>query len=175
MKYQMIIERLTGMFSQRGLLKGLARESVRSGTIASVAMIPFGFLFQLLGLRVGHYGKKLLEVFFTELPELTFRLLMIVQHFVIGWISAAPLLIVLVLLKHRLPRWSVGGIYGAAYYVVLNSLALPLSFGDRTPWQLGFSVIYPSLIIHIVFGVSIGLTSKRFVYFFQSNHKILWS
>lgn len=163
MKYQMIIERLTGMFSQRGLFKGLARESVRSGTIASVAMIPFGFLFQLLGLRVGHYGKKLLEAFFTDLSELTFRLLMFIEHFAIGWMSAAPLLILLLLTKNRLPAWSVGAIYGVVYYVVLNSLVLPLSFGDRTPWALGFSVIYPSLIIHIVFGISIALTSKRFV------------
>ena len=163
----MTMQWLKCTLNQRGLLQGLIKESIRSGTIASIAMIPFGFLFQLLGLRVGHYGKKLLEIFFTDLPELTFRLLMIIQHFVIGWISAAPLLIVLVLLKHRLPRWSVGAIYGVVYYVVLNSLALPLSFGDRTPWQLGFSVIYPSSIIHIVFGISAGLTSKRFVYSFS--------
>lgn len=146
------------------LLKGLVKESIRSGTIASIAMVPFGFLFQLLGLRVGHYGKKLLEAFFADLPEQTFRLLLIVQHFAIGWISAAPLLIALVWVGHRHPGWFVGGIYGAVYYVVLNSLVLPLSFGDRTPWQLGFSVIYPSLIVHIVFGISIGLTSKRFVF-----------
>ena len=163
----MTMQWLKCTLNQRGFLQGLIKESIRSGTIASIAMIPFGLLFQLLGLRVGHYGKKLLEVFFTDLPELTFRLLMIVQHFVIGWISAAPLLIVLILLKHRLPRWSVGAIYGVVYYVVLNSLALPLSFGDRTPWQLGFPVIYPSLIIHIVFGISVGLTSKRFVYSFS--------
>ena len=155
---------MTSTFSQQSLFKALANESVRSGTIASIAMIPFGFLFQLLGLRVGHYGKKLLEVFFTDLSELTFRLLMFIEHFAIGWLSAVPLLILLVLIKNRLPALLVGAIYGVAYYVVLNSFLLPLSFGDRTPWALGFSVMYPSLIIHIVFGVSIALTSKCFVY-----------
>ena len=151
------------MPDRKSLLQGLARESVRSGTIASITMIPFGFLFQLLGLRVGHYGKKLLEAFFTNLPEVTFRMLMLIEHFVIGWLSAAPLLVLLVLLKKRLPAWAVGAIYGLGYYVVLNSLALPLIFGDQTPWALGFSVMYPSLVIHIVFGVSISLTATRFV------------
>ena len=154
---------MTSTLSLQSLFKALAKESVRSGTIASIAMIPFGFLFQLLGLRVGHYGKKLLEVFFTDLSELTFRLLMFIEHFAIGWLSAVPLLLLLVLIKNRLPALLVGAIYGVAYYVVLNSFLLPLSFGDRTPWALGFSVMYPSLIIHIVFGVSIALTSKRFV------------
>ena len=156
---------MTSTLRQKNFPQALAKESVRSGTIASIAMIPFGFLFQLLELRVGHYGKKLLEVFFADLPPLTFRLLMFIEHFTIGWLSAAPLLILLVLIKNRFPAWPVGAIYGVVYYVVLNSLLLPLSFGDRTPWELGFSVMYPSLIIHIVFGISIALTSKRFVFF----------
>ncbi len=150
-------------------VKDLAKESLRSGTIASIAMIPFGVLFQLLGLRVGHYGKKLIEVFFTDLAAVPFRLLMFAEHFVIGWLSAAPLLVFLVLVKTHLPAWAVGMIYGTAYYVVLNSLLLPWSFGEQTPWALGFSVIYPSLIIHIVFGASIALTSTRFVLLSKSR------
>lgn len=51
----------------------------------------------------------------------------------------------------------------APYYVVVNSLALPIYFGDPTPWQIGWPTIYPSLIGHINFGASIGLTSRRFV------------
>lgn len=160
---------MTSTFSQKSLFKELAKESVRSGTIASIAMMPFGFLFQLLELRVGYYGKKLLEVFFSELPVPVFRLLMFTEHFAIGWLSAAPLLILLVVIKNRLPALSVAAIYGVVYYVVLNSFILPLSFGDRTPWTLGFSVMYPSLIIHIVFGVSIALTSKRFVCSFSKQ------
>jgi len=160
---------MTGTLNQKNLFKELAKESVRSGTIASIAMIPFGFLLQLLGLRVGYYGKKLIEVFFADLSMLSFRLLMFVEHFAIGWLSAVPLLILLVLMKNRLPAISTGALYGVAYYVVINSLFLPLSFGDKTPWELGFSVMYPSLIIHIVFGVSIALTSKRFVFTFSKE------
>jgi uncharacterized membrane protein YagU involved in acid resistance len=162
---------MTDASGPKRLFKDFAKESVRSGTIASVAMIPFGFMFQLLGLRVGHYGKKLIEVFFTGLPEMEFRLLMFIEHFVIGWLSAAPLLILLVLSKSRFPAWSVGAIYGVAYYVILNSLFLPLSFGEKTPWELGFSVMYPSLIIHIVFGVSIALTSRHFVFFYNRSKR----
>lgn len=150
-------------------VKDLAKESLRSGSIASIAMIPFGILFQFLGLRVGHYGKKLLEVFFTDLAATPFRMLMFAEHFVIGWLSAAPLLVLLVLVKTHVPAWAMGMIYGTAYYVVLNSLLLPWSFGEQTPWALGFSVMYPSLIIHIVFGVSIALTAKKFVFLSKSR------
>ena len=38
-----------------------------------------------------------------------------------------------------------------------------LFFGDPTPWRLGFEYIYPSLIIHLEFGVSVALTSGRYV------------
>ncbi|HQR98207.1 MULTISPECIES: hypothetical protein [unclassified Polaromonas] len=160
----MAMQGMTDRPDRKSLLQGLVKESIRSGTIASIAMIPFGFVFQLLGLRVGHYGKKLLEVFFTNYSEMTFRLLMFIEHFVIGWLSAVPLLVLLVLLKNRFAAWAVGAIYGLGYYVILNSLALPLIFGDQTPWTLGFSVMYPSLVIHIVFGVSIALTSRHFVF-----------
>jgi len=66
----MTMQWMTSTLGQKNFFKDLAKESILSGTIASIAMIPFGILFQLLGLRVGHYGKKLLEVFFTDLSEL---------------------------------------------------------------------------------------------------------
>jgi hypothetical protein len=40
---------------------------------------------------------------------------------------------------------------------------LPVYFGDPLPWQLGAATVLPSLIGHIIYGASIGLTSKRFV------------
>lgn len=45
--------------------------------------------------------------------------------------------------------------YGALYYVAVNSLALPLYFGDPLPWILGWAVVLPSLLVHVVFGVSV--------------------
>jgi hypothetical protein len=56
------------------------KESVRSGTIASLAMMAFGFLFQFLDLRVGHYGPKLASLLFGHPAPLV----LLLQHLVIG-------------------------------------------------------------------------------------------
>lgn len=140
-------------------LSAFLKESARSGLIASIVMMPAGFLFKQLGLRVGHYGPKLGAVLFGE-PS---QLVLFVQHLVIGWLSAIPLLFIL--LATRCGKFPVltGTLYGIAYYVLVNSLILPLAFGDPTPWRLGFSFIYPSLIVHIIFGASIGFTARGFL------------
>ncbi len=148
---------------RRLFLRRLAWESLRSGTIASLAMMPFGLLFRALDLRIGHYGARLVEVTFGELPIAGFRALVLAEHFVVGWLTTWPLLLMLIWIGRRIPAWVTGLIYGAAYYVVINSLLLPLAFGDSTPWQLGFSTIYPSLIVHLVFGLSIAWTSRSLV------------
>lgn len=135
------------------------KETLRSGTIASLVMMPFGSIFKLLGLRVGHYGPKLAALLFGE----STWVVLLVQHFVIGWVSTLPLLLILVRFKSADAPAVIGAAYGLAYYVVINSLSLPLFFGDPTPWQSGLNVIYPSLLVHVVFGVCIGLTSRRFV------------
>jgi uncharacterized membrane protein YagU involved in acid resistance len=135
------------------------KESVRSGTIAALVMMPFGFLLKLLDLRVGYYGPKLGALLFGD-PT---RFVLFLQHLVLGWVSALPLLLILVRLQGTWNPIAIGAAYGFSYYVVVNSLALPFFFGDPTPWQLGFSFIYPSVLIHLVFGVCIGITSRRFV------------
>lgn len=138
----------------------LLKESVRSGTIASLVMMPIGFLFKLLDLRIGHYGPKLAALLFGSEPGMV---VLFAQHLVIGWVSALPLLVLLVRFADLAAPTAIGALYGAAYYVVVNSLALPLLFGDPTPWQLEFNVIYPSFLAHLIFGLSIGLTARRFV------------
>jgi uncharacterized membrane protein YagU involved in acid resistance len=140
-------------------LKALLIEAVRSGTIASLVIVPLSPLFKALGLRIGHYGPKFAGLFVDD-PQ---PWLLFVQHLVIGWISALPLLVILVRTGAARRPLAAGAAYGAAYYVLVNSLALPIYFGDPTPWQIGWSTIYPSLIGHIIFGASIGLTSRRFV------------
>ena len=62
----------------------------------------------------------------------------------------------------RANRLGDGLLYGLAYYVAVNALALPWLFDDAFPWQLGWSTIYPSLVVHLVFGVSIALTARMF-------------
>jgi len=140
----------------------LALEALRSGTIASLAMMPFGLLFKWMGLRVGHYGPKVGEALFGLQPDPWMPVLLLAQHFVIGWLSALPLLLFWL---WRAP-WTIliseGVLYGLVYYLAVNALALPWLFGDAFPWRLGWSTIYPSLVVHLVFGVSIALTARRF-------------
>jgi uncharacterized membrane protein YagU involved in acid resistance len=140
--------------------KALLIEAVRSGTIASMVIVPLAPLFRATGLRVGHYGPKFAALFFDD-PQ---PWLLFAQHLVIGWVSALPLLLILVRSTVAAGRpWITGATYGAMYYAAVNSLALPLYFGDATPWQLGWSTVYPSLLGHMIYGMSIGWTSKRFV------------
>jgi len=138
----------------------LLKEAVRSGTIASIVMMPFGFLFKALDLRVGHYGPKLGEFLFGLRPEPWMQVLLLVEHLVIGWLSAVPLLLFWRWTSPRSPSLADGLIYGALYYLAINALALPAIFGDAFPWQLGWSYVYPSLVVHLVFGLSIAVTTR---------------
>ena len=143
----------------------LALEALRSGTIASLAMMPFGLLFKWVGLRVGHYGPKVGEALFGHQPDPWMPVLLLVQHFVIGWLSALPLLMFWLWRAPGTIRLGDGLLYGLAYYLAVNALALPWLFGDVFPWQLGWRTIYPSLVVHLVFGVSIALTAHMFGFF----------
>jgi hypothetical protein len=151
------------IMNQKSFTSQLIRESLRSGTIASLVIMPVGLLFRFFGLRIGHYGPKLGALLFGNVAEPWFQALVLVQHFVIGWLSTAPLLLFLVFARVAGSPLIYGAAYGAGYYVVVNSLALPIAFGDPTPWQIGLDTLYPSLIGHIVFGISIAVTAKRFV------------
>lgn len=137
----------------------LVWETLRSGTIASLVIVPLAPLFTWMGLRIGHYGPKFAALFVDD-PQ---RWVLFAQHMVIGWLSAVPLLWTLAATPAGRHPLSVGAAYGAAYYIAVNSFGLPLYFGDLTPWQLGWSTVLPSLIGHVVYGASIGFTSRRFV------------
>jgi uncharacterized membrane protein YagU involved in acid resistance len=139
--------------------RSLLIEAIRSGTIASLVIVPLSPLFKAAGLRIGHYGPKFAALFFDN-PQ---PWLLFAQHLVIGWLSALPLLVILAQTGAGGRPLLAGAVYGAAYYVAVNSLALPIYFGDPLPWQLGAATVLPSLVGHIVYGASIGLTSKRFV------------
>ena len=136
------------------------REALRSGTIAGLAMIPFAAVFRFCGLRINEYGRKTLELLVGEVTPRLHFLLTLVQHLVISCLVAVPLLWLLNGIGDRRARLLIGTIYGAAFYVAVNSLALPFAFGDPTPWALGFGVVYPSLAIHLVYGFSVALTAR---------------
>ena len=139
--------------------RALLIESVRSGTIAALVIVPLSPLFKAAGLRIGHYGPKFAALFFDN-PQ---PWLLFMQHLVIGWVSALPLLLILVRTHAGTYPILSSTLYGATYYVAVNSLALPFYFGDALPWQMGPATVLPSLVGHIIYGTSIGLTSKRFV------------
>lgn len=122
----------------------MAREVLRAGTAAGLAMIPLAALFRFFGLRVNEYGRKVLELLVGDVAGPLHVVLTFVQHMVISWFAAVPLLLLLTVLHDRRIRMAAGVAYGAGFYVVMNSLALPLAFGDPTPWQLGLSTVYRS-------------------------------
>jgi hypothetical protein len=135
-------------------MRSLAFRSLIAGTVGALAMMPAGFVFRALQMRVGHYGPKFAELYLSSPgPAALF-----VQHIVLGWISAWPLALVPL---HRMSGPAaalVGAAYGALYYVAVNALALPIYFGDPLPWNLGWPVVVPSLVVHVVFGMAVAGT-----------------
>ncbi len=137
-------------------LRALILKSVTTGTFAALAMVPFGFAFRMAGMRVGHYGPKFAELYSTNPgPALLF-----VQHIVLGWISAVPLVWALASVRSYAVALSMGAAYGVAYYVVVNALALPIYFGDALPWNLGLPTVVPSLVVHAVFGLAVAYAER---------------
>ena len=132
-------------------MRKITIEALVSGTFGSLAMMPFGTFFRVLEMRVGHYGPKFAALYLED-PG---RAALFVQHLVLGWVSALPLCL---LPLHRLTilaALGAGSLYGAVYYVVVNSLVLPMYFSDPLPWNLGMTVIIPSLVVHIIFGAAV--------------------
>ena len=138
----------------------LIREALRTGTVAGLAMIPFAALFQRLGLRVNEYGRKTLGLFVGDVSPPVHHLLTFIQHLAISWVVAVPLLLLLDGHSRKRDRLLGGLAYGSAFYVAVNSLALPFAFGDPTPWRLGFAVVYPSLFVHIVYGFTVAWLAR---------------
>jgi len=141
--------------------QGLVRETLRSGTLAGLAMIPFAAVFRARGLRINEYGRKTLELVVGDVSPWLHAALTLVQHLVISWIAAVPLLWIVRRLDNPRVAVAAGATYGAGFYVVVNSWALPFAFGDPSPWQLGFDTVYPSLVVHLVYGCVLAWLAHR--------------
>lgn len=144
--------------------RSLGRDVFVAATVAGLAMIPFAAAFRARGLRVNEYGRKTLELLVGEVGPPIDLLLTLAQHLVISWLAAVPLLFVFARGRawagDRRARILLGAAYGAGFYVVMNSFALPIAFGDPTPWALGFATVYPSLTIHVVYGAVLGAMAR---------------
>lgn len=141
-------------------VRRIALESARAGTAGGLAMVPFGLVFRALGMRINEYGPRTLELVTGELSSpLASQVLSLVQHMLISWFAAVPLILVLRATHDRRRRALAGLAYGIGFYVLVNSLALPLAFGDPTPWELGGSAVLPSLVVHAIYGSVVGAFS----------------
>lgn len=118
-------------------------------------MIPFGLALRFgVGQRVNVYGELVVETLLGTVPAWA----LLVQHALVSWLLAVPL--ALVWTKIPTPAPVTGLVYGAGAWVVINSVSLPLLFGRPTPWQLGWSAIWPSLTVHLVYGVAVAVVLR---------------
>ncbi len=150
---------MTLLSSREGRI-ALIRESLRSGTVAGLAMVPFAAVFRMYDLRINEYGRKTLDLLVGDVSPQLHNVLNFAQHMIISWIAAAPLILLSTRLVDRRARLVAGAVYGAVFYVAVNSLALPFAFGDPTSWQLGISTVYPSLVVHVVYGFCVALVAR---------------
>ena len=74
-------------------------------------MMPVGLLFSGLGLRINVYGQKLVQLFFGQFPKAVRFALFVLEHLVVSWLAAIPLLLLLVRYR-RLPSLIVVLLYG---------------------------------------------------------------
>ncbi len=151
------------MKKQQNAAYSFVRQTLYSGSIAAIVMMPFGAFFTLMGLRINEYGLKVVSAIFGPLPNIEKYGLFAIEHFLISWGVAVPLLFLLHWFSPSINGLLIGLLYGAGFYIVVNALALPMVFGDPTPFALGFAVIYPSFIVHLVYGATIWFTSRDFL------------
>ena len=139
----------------------LLRTALRAGVLAGLAMIPFAAFFRGIGWRVNEYGRKTLELVVGQVASPQRDVLMFFEHMAISVTVAVPFALVLRGESDRGRRMLAGVLYGLAFYVGVNSFALPIAFGDPTPWTLGFTAVFPSLFIHLVYGIVLGAIGAR--------------
>lgn len=124
--------------------------AIAAGTCGGLAMIPVGLGLRLgLGRAVNVYGELVVQTLLGR----AYLWALVVEHVLISWALAAPLVLLAPRVR-RGPFLIVGLTYGAAIWVVLNSLMLPVLFGRPTAWRIGWPAIWPSLTVHLVYGVA---------------------
>jgi hypothetical protein len=117
-------------------------------------MIPLGLLLAAGDVEVNRYGRRVASLLTGDDAPLV----LLALHLLIGIFSAVPLVAwALRAAPGRTSGTVVGAGYGAAYWLVVNTLALPAAFGDPLPWSTGPAALLPSLAVHVVYGAVTGL------------------
>lgn len=135
---------------------GPVRVAIVAGTIGALAMVPVGMVvMNTTGATLNVYGELLVELLLgtVVLPAL------FVEHMLIGWMAALPLVMGI---RHitRAPA-TVGAVYGAAMWLGVNALALPAAFEKPTPFAIGWTAIWPSLLVHVIYGAVTAAVATR--------------
>lgn len=137
--------------------RDIARMSVKGGLVAGIAMMPFGAVLRALGHQVNVYGELMVRSVLGHTPMLA----QLVFHIAVSITLAIPFVLV--------ARWRgsasvvAGGLYGMLSWAMLNATLLPLWFERPTGWALGFGVTWPSVLVHVVYGVVLGVVLARCV------------
>jgi hypothetical protein len=127
-----------------------AAQAIYAGTVGGLAMIPVGLAIRYgAGAAVNVYGELVIERILGRIAPWA----LFTEHFLISWVLAVPV-VWLMSCPPRISATPMGLAYGAAIWALINSFALPLIFSRPTPWEIGWSAIWPSLTVHLVYGVA---------------------
>ena len=135
--------------------QAVALTSLRAGLWAGAAMMPFGMAFRRLGYPVNVYGELVVRAVLGSAPLAA----QLVVHAVVSVTLGAPF--VTFARWRGLARVIAGATYGVVSWAVLNATLLPLWFGRPTGWVLGFGAVWPSLVVHVVFGTALAAVTPR--------------
>lgn len=137
-------------------MKNLVARAGIAGTAGGVAMIPFGLVLRrVLGYSLNVYGELLVQTILGRRSPWALA----VEHFLISWVMALPLVAVLAWRRRASPLL-LGSLYGAGVWLIVNSLLLPMAFGRLSPWRLGWPAIWPSLTVHVVYGAVAAIVAR---------------
>ena len=133
------------------------RSIAMAGFAGGLAMVPIGLVLRFaFGLPVNVYGELVVLRIAGRLDPL----LLAAEHLIVSLAMAAPLIGILHRVRQR-AAIAIGLLYGGSAWLIVNSLALPVIFGQPTPWQIGPSAIWGSLTVRLVFGLVVALVSRR--------------
>lgn len=149
------------MPARRQVAGALLQPALRAGTVGALAMVPVGGLLRRAGYDVNEYGEAVVETAFGTPPAVIEVVLLLGLHLGVSIGAAIPLVVLLERAGTRLPALALGLGYGAGWWALVNSLLLPALYGRRTPWTIGVADIWPSLLVHLVFGAAVAVTFTR--------------
>lgn len=132
-----------------------------AGLSGGVAMMPVGALLRALDHDVNEYGEAVLATLTGTTSAPAEPLLAIALHLVVSCLAAIPLAVALPARATTAQASTIGLAYGGGWWATINALALPWLYRRPTPYELGWADIWPSLLVHAIFGVVAAIVLAR--------------